>query len=126
MSPTIRRASGRSTSSSTSWSSSMIATRVSRRVALIRISLFMAHEGDEGGPFRRGDRPPRFRPEGDAIGCTHRQQSRETNERAEDHRDKVGEPGAREPTQSGGGPRGAGGAKREKQSLFYKLINGCK
>src|ERR1044071_5193354 len=96
MSPTMRRASGRSTSSSTNWSSSMIATRVSRGVALIRISLFIAHGGDEGGPFRRGDRPPLFQPEGGAISCTRRQPRRETNERAKEHRYKVGEPGARE------------------------------
>ena len=41
MSPTMRRASGRSTRSSTSWSSSIMATRVSRGFALIRISLFI-------------------------------------------------------------------------------------
>jgi len=37
----MRRASGRSTSSSTSWSSSSIATRVSRGVALMKISRFI-------------------------------------------------------------------------------------
>jgi hypothetical protein len=42
MSPTILRASGRSTRSSTSSSSSMIATRVSRGVALMRISRFIS------------------------------------------------------------------------------------
>src|SRR5687767_1861243 len=40
MSPTVRRWSGRSTSSSTSRSSSRIATRVSRWLPLIRISRF--------------------------------------------------------------------------------------
>src|SRR5262245_51663795 len=96
MSPTIRRASGRSTSSSTNWSSSMIATRVSRGVALIRISLFIAHGGVGGCPFHRGDRPPLFQPEGNAIGCALGQPGRETNEGAENHRNEVGEAGARE------------------------------
>jgi hypothetical protein len=41
MSPTMRRASGRSTRSSTSWSSSRMATRVSRGFALIKISRFI-------------------------------------------------------------------------------------
>ena len=43
MSPTMRRASGRSTRSSTSWSSSRMATRVSRGFALIRISRFIGN-----------------------------------------------------------------------------------
>src|SRR5213075_2211155 len=41
MSPTMRRLSGRSTSSSTSFPSSRIAIRVSRGAALMRISLFI-------------------------------------------------------------------------------------
>src|SRR3954465_15013041 len=73
----------------------MIATRVSRGVALIKISLFIAHGGG-GSPFSRGDRPPLFQSEGGAIGCTRRQPGRETNERAKNHRNEVGEAGTRE------------------------------
>src|ERR671919_732271 len=50
MSPTVRRWSGRSTSSSTSRSSSRMATRVSRWLPLIRISRFKrSYLGRDGG-----------------------------------------------------------------------------
>jgi hypothetical protein len=43
-----------------------------------------------------GDRPLRLQPKGNAI-CRHRgQQGHETNERAEDRRNKVGNTGAQE------------------------------
>src|SRR5262245_36985272 len=54
MLPTVRRISGRSTSSSTSLSSSRIATRVSRWLPAIRISLFnVAHLGPRETTGRR-------------------------------------------------------------------------
>src|SRR5919106_2564458 len=50
MSPTVRRWSGRSTSSSTRRSSSRMATRVSRWLPLIRISRFKrSYLGRDGG-----------------------------------------------------------------------------
>src|SRR5437879_5226064 len=106
MSPTMRQASGRSTSSSTSWSSSMMATRVSRGVALIKISLFMCSQRAHfprrlggmgtseiqkvffGGPAKRCDRPRRIRldtvqqrTERRAIGLLNQASHRKQDER---------------------------------------------
>src|SRR5947209_19025217 len=55
MSPTMRRASGRSTRSSTRRSSSRMATRVSRGLPLINISRFKACALDPGRPAARRD-----------------------------------------------------------------------
>ncbi|HEX2600795.1 MAG TPA: hypothetical protein VHL32_01685 [Gemmatimonadaceae bacterium] len=58
-----------------------------------------------------GDRPPRLQPERDAI-CRHRgQPGHETNERAEDRRNKVGKTGAQETLEL---PRVAGEIERNK------------
>src|SRR5438309_1537428 len=54
MSPTMRRASGRSTRSSARRSSSRMATRVSRGLPLIRISRFKARSLDAAGPAAAG------------------------------------------------------------------------
>src|SRR3989442_1599626 len=54
MSPTMRRASGRSTRSSARRSSSRMATRVSRGLPLIRISRFKARSLDAGRPTAAG------------------------------------------------------------------------
>ncbi len=68
MSPTIRRVSGRSTCSSTSWSSSRMATRTSRCVAEMRISRFMCVRAASGRGRPHSRRPSAWQEGGVAQG----------------------------------------------------------